>query len=158
MFDVCHKSGTETRKKLNTPRWEFHLCALLVSNFKSCIFMTWDNIQTISNIWIHRTSLTPPLSIEVPVPCQESEWSCICVLEVSVVPLSTIFNRSLVQCALPPILLRYLLSIYSDSLNIGFWRMDGLKHGNYNSFLSHILPNCHSKAFLLCYKSIWGGY
>jgi hypothetical protein len=27
-------------------------------------------------------SLTPPLYIEVPVPNQESEWSCICVLMV----------------------------------------------------------------------------
>jgi hypothetical protein len=28
------------------------------------------------------TSLTPPLFIEVPVPRQKSEWSCICVLGV----------------------------------------------------------------------------
>ena len=30
-------------------------------------------------------------NIEVPVPSQESEWSCICVLELSIFPLSTIF-------------------------------------------------------------------
>ena len=29
--------------------------------------------------------------IEVPVPSQESERSCVCVLRVSIVPLSTIF-------------------------------------------------------------------
>ena len=34
----------------------------------------------------HKTSLTPPLFIEVPVPSQESERSCICVLEVSILP------------------------------------------------------------------------
>ena len=28
----------------------------------------------------HKTSLTSPLFIEVPVSSQESEWSCICVL------------------------------------------------------------------------------
>ena len=30
-------------------------------------------------VWVHKTSLTPPLFIEVPVPSQESERSCICV-------------------------------------------------------------------------------
>jgi hypothetical protein len=34
--------------------------------------------------------LTPPLFIEVPVPRQESEQSCICVLGVLILPLSTI--------------------------------------------------------------------
>jgi hypothetical protein len=32
-----------------------------------------------------------PLFIEVPLPRQESELSCICVLGVSILPLSTIF-------------------------------------------------------------------
>ena len=34
------------------------------------------------------TSLTPTLYIKVPVPRQETEPSCICVLEVSILPLS----------------------------------------------------------------------
>ena len=38
-----------------------------------------------------RTSLTPQLFIEVLVPNQESERSCICVLGVSILPLSIIF-------------------------------------------------------------------
>jgi hypothetical protein len=33
-------------------------------------------------VWAHITSLTPPHFIEVAVPSLESEWSCICVLEV----------------------------------------------------------------------------
>ena len=37
-----------------------------------------------------KPSLTPPLFIEVPVPSPESEWSCICALGVSILPLSTI--------------------------------------------------------------------
>ena len=34
-------------------------------------------------VWAHKTSLTPPHVIEVPVPRQESEKSCIGVLGVS---------------------------------------------------------------------------
>jgi len=28
--------------------------------------------------WAHKTNLTPPLAIEVPVPRQGIEWTCIC--------------------------------------------------------------------------------
>jgi len=38
----------------------------------------------------HKTSLTPPLLIEVPVPSQESEQLCFCVLRVSILFLSTV--------------------------------------------------------------------
>jgi hypothetical protein len=44
----------------------------------------------LSNLnWADRTSLTPPLFIDVPVPSKESEWWCICVLGVSILPLPT---------------------------------------------------------------------
>ena len=36
-----------------------------------------------------KTSLIPPLFTEVPVTNQESEWTCICVLGVSIFLLST---------------------------------------------------------------------
>jgi hypothetical protein len=39
----------------------------------------------------YKTSLTPSYLIEVPVPSQESKQSCIDVLGVSILPLSTIF-------------------------------------------------------------------
>jgi hypothetical protein len=39
----------------------------------------------------HKTSLTPSLFIEVPVPSQESEQSYFCELGVSILPLSKIF-------------------------------------------------------------------
>ena len=42
-------------------------------------------------VWAHKASLTLPLFIGVPVPSQESEWSCIWVLGVYIFPLSTIF-------------------------------------------------------------------
>ena len=32
--------------------------------------------------WAHKIIVTPPLFIEVPVPSQESDWSCICVLGI----------------------------------------------------------------------------
>jgi hypothetical protein len=44
-------------------------------------------------VWVHKTILTPPLFVEVPLPNQESERSCICVLGVSNVSLfPRIFN------------------------------------------------------------------
>ena len=43
--------------------------------------------------------LTQPLIIDVPVPCLESEQSCICVLEVSNLPLSTIFSIGFWKCS-----------------------------------------------------------
>ena len=72
----------------------------LVSSNSSCVawsyckehnwFMLWfwytvtyTNCSKLSIALFHRahtTSITPPLFIEVPVPIQESERSCICVL------------------------------------------------------------------------------
>jgi len=40
--------------------------------------------------WVHETSLTLPLFIEVPVPIEESERSYIGVFLLSIFPLSTI--------------------------------------------------------------------
>ena len=42
-------------------------------------------------ICAHKTSLTTPLFIEVPVPSQEIERSCICMLWLSTLSLSMIF-------------------------------------------------------------------
>ena len=38
--------------------------------------------------WVNKASLTPPRFIEVHVPRQESEWTCICVVGVSISHLS----------------------------------------------------------------------
>jgi hypothetical protein len=40
-------------------------------------------------VWTHTTSLTQPFIIEVPVPSQESQRSCICV---SILPFYSIFQ------------------------------------------------------------------
>jgi len=49
-------------------------------------------ISLIGEVWAHKISLSPPFFIDVPVPSQESERSCICVLGVSILPLSTILR------------------------------------------------------------------
>ena len=68
------------------------------------IFLTWgkhlhDRITSIrENVSAHKTSLKPLLVMELPVPRLNSERSCIYVLEVSILPLSTnlIFEFGLV--------------------------------------------------------------
>jgi hypothetical protein len=47
-------------------------------------------ISLIVDVWTHKTSFTPPLFIEMPVPIWESVQSCICVLGLSNLHLSTI--------------------------------------------------------------------
>ena len=42
-------------------------------------------------LWAHGASLTPPLFIEVSLRSKESERSCICVLGVLILPLSSFF-------------------------------------------------------------------
>ena len=56
-------------------------------------YFLWKHriISLNGEVWTHKTSSTPPpLFIEVPVPSQESERSCFCVLGVSMLPLSMV--------------------------------------------------------------------
>ena len=53
--------------------------------------LEWPQHFTKEGGLAHKTSSSPPLFIEVPVPSQECEQSYIFVLEVSFLPLSTIF-------------------------------------------------------------------
>ena len=53
----------------------------------------------LGNLWGHEANLTPPLFIEVPVPSQESERSCIRVLAVSILPLSSIVFIDFWKCS-----------------------------------------------------------
>ena len=41
-------------------------------------------------VWVHEASLTPLIFIEGSVISQESEWSCIIMLGVSILPFSMI--------------------------------------------------------------------
>jgi hypothetical protein len=65
--------------------------AEIITNIIIAVNYLHDHIISLrGEIWAHNTSLTPPLFIEVFLPSQESEWSCICVLGVSILPLPTI--------------------------------------------------------------------
>jgi hypothetical protein len=35
-----------------------------------------------THVWVHKTSSSPPLFIEMPVPSQESEWSWVYVRDI----------------------------------------------------------------------------
>jgi len=60
--------------------------------FLTCAKHSHDFIFSLAwEVLAHKTILAPPSFIEVPVPSQESEWSCICVLGVLILALPTIF-------------------------------------------------------------------
>ena len=47
-----------------------------------------DHINSVrGEVWDHKTRLAPPLFIELPVPSDEFERSCICLLVVSILLL-----------------------------------------------------------------------
>ena len=50
----------------------------------------WEQIYRTATykrwVWTHTTSITPPLVVEVSLPNQESDISCICLLGVSISP------------------------------------------------------------------------
>jgi hypothetical protein len=50
----------------------------------------WPHHVTKREVWAHKTSLIPQIVIEVLEPNQENERSCLCVLGVSIFPLSKI--------------------------------------------------------------------
>ena len=72
-------------------------------------------------VWAYKTSLTPPLFIEVPVPSQESERSCVCVLELAMLPLSTFSSFDL---GIVPAVLYFLFFLL-------FHRKDEIHHFSY---------------------------
>ena len=107
---------TQSREQIYTPSTHVHDSSLLTwynkinsgvvklvlqdKTFPVCsarfcsgfFFSTSDSyieIYEMSNVPF-KTSLTPPSFIEVHISSQESMRSCICVLEVTILPLSTI--------------------------------------------------------------------
>ena len=66
-------------------------------------------------VWVHKTSLTPPPFIEVSVQRGESEQSCICVLDVSILPLFSWIVEMFRQCDLFCVI---IVMIYFSLLNI----------------------------------------
>ena len=61
-------------------------------HFHDCIIsLRWE-------VFVHKTSLTLPLFIEVSLPSQENEQSCIFVLWASIFPLS-MFRQCSIFCS-----------------------------------------------------------
>ena len=64
--------------------------------FTSYLYLLLDDLMSSlrGEVWAHKTSLTLPLFIKVPITSQESAQSriCICELEVSILLLSTILE------------------------------------------------------------------
>ena len=72
--------------------------------------------------WAHKTSLTQPLFIEVPVPSQESDQSFIYVLGVSV---STIFPIGLWNCS--DIFLSHVFILHDENADESLADIPGFK-------------------------------
>ena len=83
------------------------------STLDSCI----SNGNT--HINVKKTSLTPPFFIEVPVPRQESERSCICVFEISILSLSTTLIFEFWNCLDSGICFHFI-NKHISRCNIGF--------------------------------------
>ena len=89
------------------------------------------------NIWVHKTSLTPPLFIKVPVPSQKTERPCICVLGVVILPLSKIFLLFLLLLLqMLPHCRIFCFPLYCNNLCI----LDILNHYKYFSSISKTDP------------------
>jgi hypothetical protein len=81
-----------------------------------------DRIVSIrGEAWAYKTELTSPLFIEVPVPCQESELSCMSVLEVSILPLSMFIHlyQTKISGICLYICIRVRLAVLVDSSVLG---------------------------------------
>ena len=77
---------------------------------------------TLRDILVHKPISTPPRLIKVPVSSHENERSCVCVLDVSSMPLYTVFFlykifRTLSRAWLFHVLLHFLLNIYITGLS-----------------------------------------
>ena len=55
-------------------------------------------LNGVGEVWPHKTSLIPPHLIKMAVSSRERERSCICVLEVSILPLSSDFSIGFWNC------------------------------------------------------------
>ena len=73
---------------LTLKNWEFFIWTQItqlqyasVENLLTCRKHLHNRIISLrGEVWAHKASLKPPLYIGLPVPCQEGERLCICVL------------------------------------------------------------------------------
>jgi hypothetical protein len=70
--------STIISKLVNNKITDINVSTLYVTLINQIFFVIISIISLIVEDWVHTTSLTLPLFIEVPVPSQETERSCIC--------------------------------------------------------------------------------
>ena len=92
-------TGTMNKGRLNIPCIMFKLIAFfMITLFARLYERVWilltygkhlhDHIISLRvEVWVHKTRLAPPSSIEVSVPSKEHGWSCTCVLGISILAL-----------------------------------------------------------------------
>ena len=66
--------------------------------FSFARMFSMKTLNGVGEVLPHKTSLIPPRLIKMPVSSQERERSCICVLEVSILPLSSDFSIGFWNC------------------------------------------------------------
>ena len=67
----------------------FKIIVFFVITLFAWLYVSVDILLTME-VWVHKASLTPLSFIEGSVISQESEWSCIIMLGVSILPFSMI--------------------------------------------------------------------
>ena len=66
----------------------FILTLLAPVYMRTGILLIYGHVISLrGEVCAYKTSLTPPLFIEVSVPSQQSEWFCICVLGILILPM-----------------------------------------------------------------------
>ena len=105
------------------------------------------------DVWAHKTSLTQPLFIEVPVPSHESEQSCL--LGLSIFPLST----RLQNCPDSMLVFVFFIRLQncSDSVVVFVFLLDFRTVSTVWQFLFFLLDFRSDKTvwqFLFCYQTL----
>ena len=74
-----------------------------------------------THVWVHKTSSTPPLFIEMPVPSQESEWSWVYVKDIE---FSFFYDFSIALGIVPTVWYFFNFSLYYRFQDIkrGCWQ------------------------------------
>ena len=101
--------------RVDSPVGGLWLLLYVFSSFMSIILYDIMFISLRSDIKVYKPIWIPPRLIEMPVPSQENGRSCVCVLGVSILPLSTILLEDFGTLSTPWyfvfVLLHYFINI-----------------------------------------------
>ena len=157
---------TPVSRRLNILCIKFKIIAFFIITLfnrlyaRACILLTYGKhfhdriISLILEVWVHKTGLTPPLFIEVPVPSQESELSGSCVLGVSIFYDFNIRFKNCSDCVVFFVfhLIDWLIDSYKLTTSqmiadIGLWNLVPIYRGvlhdtNFSNILSDLDLSC----------------